>query len=203
MYLSIKNLTPDYFNIAVEIFTKAFVNDPLHIFAFPDDKERERITKLVYELVILSIVPEMELKIKGAFADGIPAGAIIYTIPESNTEWNNKLDFAVSEMRRKAGNEKIRLIGEYAMTSGKYRPKFPHFYLNELAVMPEMQGKSIGTKLMQSVEPECIEHPMALGTGLDTTNKRNVNLYKRLGYETVSTFDFYGLRCYSMFKKLK
>ena len=203
MNLSITHLTPVHFESAVEIFTKAFVSDPLHIFAFPEEKEKERITKLVYELVVLSIVPEMNLKIRGAFVDDKLAGALIYTTPNSNNKWSDKLDNAVKDMRRKAENERIRFIGEYAMTSGKYKPKVPHFYLNELAVLPEMQGNGIGTKLMLSVESECIALPEILGMGLDTTNIRNANLYKRLGYEIVHEFEFYELRCYSMFKSIR
>ena len=202
MNFSIKTLNSGYYETAVKIFTKAFVSDPLHLFAFPEEKERERITKLVYELVILYIVPEMDLKMHGAFADDKLTGALIYTTPESNHNWSDKLDYAVNEMRRKANNERIKFIGEYAMTSGKFRPEVPHFYLNELAVIPEMQGRGIGTKLMLSVEPECLKHPTTKGTALDTTNIRNVNLYKRLGYEVVQEFEFYELTGYSMFKSI-
>jgi len=202
MNFSIKTLNSGYYETAVKIFTKAFVSDPLHLFAFPEEKERERITKLVYELVILYIVPEMDLKMHGAFADDKLTGALIYTTPESNHNWSDKLDYAVNEMRRKANNERIKFIGEYAMTSGKFRPEVPHFYLNELAVIPEMQGRGIGPKLMLSVEPECLKHPTTKGTALDTTNIRNVNLYKRLGYEVVQEFEFYELTGYSMFKSI-
>lgn len=202
MNFSIKSVSSFHNEEAVKIFTAAFVSDPLHIFAFPEEIERERITKLVYELVVLSILPEMNLKMHGAFVDDKLAGALIYTTPESNHNWSDKLDFAVNEMRRKANNERIKFIGEYAMTSGKYRPEVPHFYLNELAVNPEMQGRGIGTKLMLSVEPECLKHPTAKGTALDTTNIRNVNLYKRLGYEVVQEFEFYELTGYSMFKSI-
>lgn len=202
MNIKIKNLNSSYHKKAVEIFSKAFVNDPLHLFAFPDDKERKRITKLIYELVLLTIVPEIKLKMKGAFVNDKLVGALIYTPPERKWIWSDKLDKAVKVMRKKAKDERIRLIGEYAMTSGKYKQKKPHFYLNELAVLPEMQGNGIGTKLMLSVEPECKKHPTANGTALDTTNIRNVNLYKRIGYKLRRKFEFYDLTGYCMFKKL-
>jgi hypothetical protein len=202
MKITLKNIESSYYKEAVKIFTKAFASDPLHLFAFPDAKERLRITKLVYELVILAIVPEMKLKIKGAFVDGRLKGAIIYTPPDRKFEWNEKMDKAVSVMRKKAKNENIRLIGEYAMTSGKLKPRKPHFYLNELAVLPEMQGNGIGTKLMLSVEPECRKHPAAVGLALDTTNIRNVNLYKKIGYKVRKEFDFYELKGYCMFKSI-
>lgn len=202
MDIKIKNLNKFYYKNAVSIFTDAFVSDPLHLFSFPDEKDRIRITKLVYELVILSIVPEIKLKMKGAFVNNKLAGAIIYTPPVCKWRWNDILDLAVKEMRRKAKNENIRFIGEYAMTSGKFKPKKPHIYLNELAVSPQMQGKGIGTKLMLLVEQELKKYPEAIGLALDTTNIRNVNLYKKIGYKVVRKFDFYGLMGYCMFKKV-
>ena len=203
MNITINNINSSYFEKAIEIFTDAFVSDPLHKFAFPDEKERKKITGLIYELVILTIVPEMKLKIKGEFVNDKLAGAIIYTPPGSFSGWNDKLDKAVKKMRRKAKNEKIKLIGEYAMTIGKFKPKTPHFYLNELAVSPDMQGKGIGTKLMLSVEPECIAHLTAIGLALDTTNLRNVKLYKKIGYKVINKFDFYELKVYCMYKTIR
>ena len=114
-------------------------------------------------------------------AGGVLAGVITYTTPESKNEWTDELDLAVSEMRAKAGSERIHLIGEYAMNSMDYKPKFPHFYLNEIAAPPSMQGRGIGAAMIKDVELECVAHPEAIGTGLDTSSADNVRLYKRLG----------------------
>ena len=203
MNIKIKNISSVNYKKTVNVFARAFVNDPLNIFAFPDEKERARITEIIYKFVIMSMVPEMDLKIKGAFENEKIVGALIYTLPESKIGWINKLDSAVIEMRRKANNEKMKLIGEYAIKSAKYKPKFPHIYLNELAVLPEFQNHGIGTDLMKSAETESEKHTTAVGLGLDTTNINNVRLYKKLGYEIVKEFKFYELKGFSMFKKLK
>jgi len=195
-YISGKNLSK-----AVDILTNSFIYDPLHIFAFPDTEERKRITKLIYELVIYHIVPGMNLSLIGITENNIPAGVLTYTTPQSKT-WTEELDIAVSEMYNKTKNESVKLIGEFSSMTVKHRPKEPHYYLNDLAVAKEFRRKGYAKALMEFAENECRLNPFTELTALDTTNPDNVRLYMKYGYYVNTDYNFYGIKCYSMYKKV-
>jgi ribosomal protein S18 acetylase RimI-like enzyme len=94
------------------------------------------------------------------------------------------------------------LIREYVQKTFKYRPKMPHFYINELAVSPEFQGKGYGKVLMEYAENITNKNPFSNGIALDTSNPENVKFYERLGYEVTKKFRFHGIKGYSMMKKI-
>jgi|WetSurMetagenome_2_1015567.scaffolds.fasta_scaffold49770_2 GNAT superfamily N-acetyltransferase len=201
--MKIKNIKSVDLKSAVKIFTAAFVNDTLFMFAFPDIKKRKRLTQIMYEFVVYIIVPEMKLKLKGLYINDRLVVVGTYTTPESKTGWTDNLDKAVKDMWKKANDNSIRLIGEYSMKSREFKIKQPHFYFNELAVMPIEQGKGYGKKMFNYIESECLKHPTAKGIALDTPNPNNVKIYKHLGYEVKHKFKFYNLTGYTMYKKIK
>src|SRR4030095_16598252 len=118
---------------AIDIFTNAFIDDPLFVFAFPEIGQRKKLTKIMYQFVVFDMVPELNLTFKGAYEDDKLTGSIIYTTPESKP-WSDKMMDAVNKMRKKANDKRINLIGEFAMLT-KYNPPPEHCYGNELAVM--------------------------------------------------------------------
>ena len=89
------------------------------------------------------------------------------------------------------------------MSSGKFRPKHPYFYLNELAILTNEQGKGYCRLLIGNIESECKAHKSATGIGLDTPNPENVKLYSHLGYKVTNKFKFYDLTGYTMYKCIK
>ncbi len=202
MNLKISKIPEYLFPETVDIFTNAFFEDPLHIYAFPDITERKRITKLIYELVVYHIVPGMNLSLIGISENNLLSGVMTFTTPQSKT-WTEELDIAVSEMYDKARNESIKLIGEFSGMTVRHRPKEPHYYLNDLAVAKEFRRKGYAKELMEFAENECRLNPFTELTALDTTNPENVRLYMKYGYYINTEYDFNGLKCYSMYKKIK
>ena len=69
----------------------------------------------------------------------------------------------------------------------KHHPHEPHFYLLALGVEPEMQGRSIGTQLMQPVLERCDREGIA--AYLESSKERNVPLYERNGFSVTRTVD--------------
>ncbi|MCE1164739.1 MAG: GNAT family N-acetyltransferase [Bacteroidetes bacterium] len=203
MRIVIKNLKKEDYKSAVKIFTEGFLEEPLHIMAFPDMKTRIRCTRLVYELILFHLIPGIKRKAAGAYVDGRLVGVRDYTPPRKKIAWTPELDKAVSEMRRKAKDESINLIGEYAQTCGSVRPEEPHYYLNDMAVLRTHRGHGIGRKLLEYVEKQCLKNPSTVCTALDATNPKNVSLYKSWGYKTFKKIKFHTITCYKMKKILK
>jgi GNAT superfamily N-acetyltransferase len=198
--IEIRNIEKSEIESAINIFTEGFLEEPLHIFAFPDIEKRKRLTRLVYELVVHHIIPEMRMEMKGAFVDGKLAGVIDYTPPNTNAVWTDSLEIAVEDMRKKANDESINIISEYAMKCGSVKPEDSHFYLNDVAVLRTYRGKGIGKKLFEYVENECKRSTVAKCTALDATNQKNVSLYESWGYKVFMEIAFYDIVCKKMRK---
>jgi GNAT superfamily N-acetyltransferase len=63
----------------------------------------------------------------------------------------------------------------------KKHPAAPHYYLLALGVEPEMQGRSIGSQLMQPVLQRCDRE--GVPAYLESSKERNVPLYERHGFK--------------------
>lgn len=76
----------------------------------------------------------------------------------------------------------LRVLPAVAVLEAKH-PARPHFYLFELAVDPPLQGRGIGTALMQPVLEECDRD--GVPAYLENSNPRNTSLYERHGFDVV------------------
>lgn len=200
MSVTIRNIAPDLLDKAIDVYTRAFINDPLHLYAFFGLNQRITLTRLVYELVVKEIVPVMERKLIGAFTGNDLVGVAIYSIPESKQDWDESLNTAVKKMQEKANDESIYIIGEYASMCADFRPDKPHYYITDIAVRPDVQGRGIGRTMMNYIIDESDKRIDVDGIWLDTTNEKNMIWYKTMGFEVESEFFFHKLKCYTMYK---
>jgi ribosomal protein S18 acetylase RimI-like enzyme len=66
-----------------------------------------------------------------------------------------------------------------------YHPTQPHWHLPLIAVDPAHQGKGLGDALMRHALQRCdCDHVPAF---LESTNPRNITLYRRHGFEVLGT----------------
>lgn len=198
----IKNIDYDDFGKALKIFREAFSEYNLHIELFPEQNLRYKLTEFVYEFVIFSLVPSFNMKIKGYYLDDILVSTIIYTTPESNNTWTEKLQKDLEKMKENAKDKRIDLIGQYAFETSKRKPLQPHFYINELATKKSERKKGFGKKLLLNVEEECIKSDTANIIQLDNTEPDNLIFYKKLGFKIIDSFNFYRVKSYVMNKTL-
>jgi len=187
---------------AIRLFAEAFKDDPMNESIFENDNTRLEMVEAIYRFVVDCIVPEQKLNLKGAVKNKKIAGAVIFTDPENKREWTPYLIEEGRKLGEKTGEKYGRVIRDFVEHTFRYRPYVPHYYINELAVLPGYQGKGIGKSLMKYVEDLSVHHEKSKGVALDTTNPDNVPLYKHLGYKTTGKFRFHGLKGYSMFKKM-
>ena len=66
-----------------------------------------------------------------------------------------------------------------------FRPREPHWYLPLIGVDPAHQGKGCGAALLSFALASCDRDH--LPAYLESTNPRNVSLYKRHGFEPLGT----------------
>lgn len=67
----------------------------------------------------------------------------------------------------------------------KHDPNKPHWHIDPLGVLPEMQGKGIGSKLL-TFFCDYIDSENAAAYH-ETDQEKNVRLYKKFGYKVVET----------------
>lgn len=80
----------------------------------------------------------------------------------------------------------------------KHDPKEPHWHLDPVAVMPEMQGQGIGSQLLERF---CVLMDEARKPAyLETDRPENVRLYERFGFSVVGEAPALGVRCYFMWR---
>ncbi len=198
MKIEIKKIPKEHITEAVDIFTGAFIDDPLFKFAFPELNQRKRLTKVMYEFVVYDMVPQLNLMMIGAYVDDILAGCEIYTTPEAN-EWDERMNVSLKKMRAKANDDAINLIGEYARLK-KYDPGVVHFYGNEIAVKGEFRKKGIGKALADNMIKECKNHTTAQGIIIDTANENNIKLYEKWGWVLKGVYNFYTIKSFAFWR---
>lgn len=189
------------FNAAIEVYTEAFTEDPLHVYLFPEVEERKRITRLFYEMMVNEFVYGLNLQFRGVYEDNILTAALIYSRPDSN-EWNEDMMNIVMEMRSKAKNEKVNFVSEYTMKANNFKPREKHIYLNELAVAKKHRGKGFAKLLITNAVTDAVNFPEVKIMGLDTSNKANVDIYRKIGFNIYKEFPFRGLKGYVMRKSI-
>lgn len=199
--IQIKRIEEEDYGDAVNIFTEGFTDDPLHLYLFPENKERERVTRNIYEMMVYDIVPGLNLQLIGLYYNNRISGCLIYSRPDAN-EWDDRMMEAVKRMRAKAGSPNVKYIGEYAMKTASLKPKETHFYLNELAVKQIFRRKGFARILIESAEKDANNFPVVKIIGLDTTNNLNVEIYKKIGYNMFHEFRFMELTGYMMIKEI-
>ena len=153
-------------------------------------------------MMVFDITPGLNLRLKGAYNGNELAGCIIYTLPDTFS-WNENLDKAVEKMRKKASNESVNLIGEYARKSASHKPQENHIYINELAVKKTFRRKGVAGMLIKNAENEAVNFKNINSACLETTKNLNVEIYKKFGYNISVIFRFMGMRVYQMKKILK
>jgi len=197
----VRKIPDEDFKSAIEIYTEAFTDDPLHVYLFPETEERIRITRLFYKMMVNEFVYGLNLQLRGVYENDVLTAALIYARPDTY-EWNEDMMNVVMEMRHEAKNDKVNYVSEYTMKANNFKPREKHFYLNELAVGKTHRKKGYARMLIEYAEADAKNFPEAKIMGLDTSNRINVDIYRKLKFNIYKEFPFRSLKGYVMRKSI-
>lgn len=76
--------------------------------------------------------------------------------------------------------ERMALVRELGQAVRAARPTEPHWYLQIVAVSPDRQGQGLGARVLAPMLERCDR--LGLPTYLESSNPRNDDFYRRLGY---------------------
>lgn len=166
------------------IAAEGFYADPVLSWVFPDASTRlERLT-LVFH---------------GLTSDMLATGGQVYVVDDACAAFWRDPSFehgrtAANRVEADAGeidvpftdDEMTRLtaLGETMMAA---HPHEPHWYLNVLSTIPSRQGEGLGASALDSVLRTCDAE--GVPAYLESTNPRNMTLYRRHGFVETRTLD--------------
>ncbi|NPD90246.1 MAG: GNAT family N-acetyltransferase [Asgard group archaeon] len=180
---SLVKLEKDRINEAAEVFSRAFVDDPLVKWFFPEDSSRIEMSFSYFRFRIMYGVLYGEVYATSQDLEGIAVW-----IPPKNVKITNfkMLRSGGFRLMKDLGFEligKLMSIGNFVSNIHQRLLNVPHWHLSPMGVAPEYQSQGFGSKLMRSMLKRLDEEK--LPCFLETQNKNNAEIYRHYGYKII------------------
>jgi ribosomal protein S18 acetylase RimI-like enzyme len=174
-HFTIRKATDEDADQLTEVSARAFEHDPLTDWLVEDQSNVLQAERQMF-LAEWRISKRYDLIFTDSDRQGVavwkPPGAKVTIGDRIRQVWS--MIGSIKLSRRTLA--KIRLF----LDVEKAHPKEPHYYLSLLAVVPEMQGKGLGSALMQPILDLCNRE--GIPAYLETETESNVSFYSRKGF---------------------
>lgn len=172
---SVRNAVATDVPALVETLARAFDDDPVSCYIFPDPERRPRGLRRFFRLQLRhAYLPRGEV-----YTTEERRGAALWLTPDSPRpglrDLVNQLPMVPLLGRRLVPT--LELIGILE----RRHPRGRHYYLATLGTDPDWQGRGIGSALLQPVLSRCDEE--GIPAYLESSKERNVPFYRRHGFE--------------------
>jgi GNAT superfamily N-acetyltransferase len=159
-----------------EMVARAFYDDPVWTWMFPDDRRRLGQARRFFSVRARQIVPQGE-----TYTTAEHAGIAAWSAPPDG--WRLPLGEAAAQLLRLAPvfGRRLPTVLSGLQQIEEGHPHEPHFYLSVLGTEPRMRGRGIGSALMAPVLAQCDRDEIP--AFLETTRERNVDFYARHGFQ--------------------
>lgn len=167
---------------AVAVLTRAFQDDPMYRYLFPNFEERRRSMERMWDGVL-----HYSLVYGQVYTTPVLAGVACWLSPGNTrvTTWRMVrtgfgLQRAVIRLNREA---RRRVLGLITYTNQIHRRVMtrPHYYLWALGVEPGRQRQGVGSQLLRPVLARADE--TGVGCYLETETEQNVTFYQKHGFK--------------------
>lgn len=161
---------------AIEALARAFYDDPCFAWIFPDDGRRARQLERGFAFF------GRKYWFRGgeSYATGSVAGAALWMAPETWRLSSLAQLAMLPGMVRAVGARSMPRLLRFLSVADKKHPHDTHFYLPVIGVVPEWQGKGIGTALLKPVLDRCDRE--GVPAYLEASSARNRACYERNGF---------------------
>ncbi|MFN2617086.1 MAG: GNAT family N-acetyltransferase [Thermoleophilaceae bacterium] len=180
---TIRKATVDDVALLSQALARAFQDDPVFEWMFPDEVERTRRSERGFAFYLRKVyLPHDECYT----TDGVLGGAL-WMPPET---WHLG---PIAQLRLLPGmiaalGGRLPRVMRALATIESNHPKEPHWYLPFVGVEPEAQGRGVGTALMRPILERCDGERMP--AYLEATTPRNRTCYERQGFEVTEEIHF-------------
>ena len=188
--LQITRLSEPALDEAADIQARAFFDDPLFEFIFPD--ERDRLARLPW-LMRLGVAYGCRFGHVETTAGTMLGHAVWLPPGETHLADERLVDAGFVDPDRHMGPQALARFGTFmeqiAPRHDRLVPE-PHWYLMILGVDPPHQGQHVGSTLIQSTLARADAD--ARRCYLETVKPRNVPFYRKHGFEVLEEADLEG-----------
>src|SRR5262245_24349038 len=172
--MNVRTMTVDDEVRAINTVVLGFAADPMTRWVWPAAHQY-----LAVMTHFVRAVGGAAFKHSSAFCSGDYAGAALWLVPgvhPDEARLGELMETTASPAAREAGPAIFQQMA-------KYHPAEAHWYLPLIGVDPAHQGKGHGDALMRYALERCDRDKQS--AYLESTNPRNVSLYRRHGFEPV------------------
>jgi ribosomal protein S18 acetylase RimI-like enzyme len=176
MTQEVRTVTPSDETAAINTVMLAFAADPMARWCWPDSHEYvKQMPPFTHAFAREGFARN------GAFYTQGYVGAALWLPPGTSPDEETMGAIFERSVSSAIRGEVLAVMEQMA----GYHPEEPHWYLPLIGVDPAHQGRGHGNALMRHALKLCDrEHAPAY---LESTNPRNISLYKRHGFEPLAT----------------
>jgi ribosomal protein S18 acetylase RimI-like enzyme len=170
----VRKATPADVPVLAGALSRAFHDDPVMEWLFPDPRRRPRWTRTFFHIRLRQLLRQDEV-----WASGDAAGAALWAQPD---RWKLTAGETATMLARIAlgvGRRSARGLRGLSLIE-EHHPREPHWYLAVLGVDPPAQGDGLGSALLEPVLRSCDEDGVA--AYLESSKERNIAFYARHGF---------------------
>lgn len=172
---SVLRPAPDAEGALTAILTRAFADDPILRWVFPDALVRARRSPAFFGWSLRRLQPQGM-----TWTDTHETGVAIWALPGRWHETSREALELVRSVALGVGRRSPLVVSGLAAIERRHPPE-PHLYLAVLGVEPGYQGRGVGSTLIQPGLDHCDDHH--LPAYLETGNERNLDFYARHGFK--------------------
>ncbi len=175
--MEITQATPDRLSVLASVFGRAFLTEPMLVWPLGVEGDLEERLIRAFEDFLESLIP-----LGMVWEAGRGMGASVWIAPDQADAWEE----AQAKVRPHApsGEGERRYDALWEWVESKI-PDEPLWHFDALAVDPTLQGRGIGSALIEFGLAQVGE----AGVFLETGTARNVPLYQRFGFRVVEDAD--------------
>lgn len=168
----LRRATVDDVSHLKRVYTEAFYDDPIIEWMIPDERSRRRRLRRFFAIELRHVA----LSRGAVWTSNDLGGGAMSTAPGA---WRLPLRAFLLEGTT-FGRWQHR-AGLLAAAMHRRHPRQPSYYFRDIAVLPEKQGRGLGSALMRPTLDRCDREE--LPAYLEATTERSAALYERLGFQ--------------------
>ncbi|TFG28208.1 MAG: N-acetyltransferase [Promethearchaeota archaeon] len=190
-------------NLAGKVCTKAYFEDPLFCWFFPELSKRSKYLSVLFNVGFRYCQNYGEVYATSSNIEGV-ASWLPYN--KSKISFAQMIRFGFLPLILKAGIKnlkKMNLYDKFCQKMHKEHANFSHYYLYNIAVDPEYQGKGYASKLIRPMLARFDEQN--LPCYLETQIEKNVSIYQHFDFDVLekALIPEANLNSWSMLRKIK
>jgi ribosomal protein S18 acetylase RimI-like enzyme len=176
--VEVRKATPSDSSALAAVLARAFHDDPVMSWVFPDPSRRVGQAARFFSLRLRTLVPDGEVYT----TDGLDGGAV-WAVPD---RWRVSATDGLRMLRLGLGWRFPRIVRGLTRIEMRH-PHEPHYYLAILGTEPSMQGRGVGSALLEPVLASCDADEIP--AYLESSKERNVAFYARHGFRVTEELD--------------